>query len=306
MVNSYWRDRELEHIEKTIQNDNQTIDRISNLYDNALDEIQDQIDSFYGRYADISNISMQEARQRVTKADVEKYKRKAKRYVANRTFTKRANDEMRLYNVTMQINRLELLKAHIRLELIALTSDEERIMYEHLSQGAREEYERQASIMGQALTYPTKTIESIVNASFMSATWSERLWDNQDALRTELDRLLSRGIVQGLNPRVLARDLRKSMDAGKYNSERLLTTELARVQGDVFKDSMEQADFHAYEFIAEPTACKVCSAIDGKIFNLSEIQVGKNMYPIHPNCRCSTAAAHDRRAFEKGLEERGL
>ena len=35
-----------------------------------------------------------------------------------KNFSKEANDEMRLYNTTMKINRLELLKANIGLELV--------------------------------------------------------------------------------------------------------------------------------------------------------------------------------------------
>lgn len=306
MANSYWQERELKHIQTQIKNDQAIVDRIAEKYEEAYENIQEQIDAFYGRYAETNNITMQEAKKRVTKLDIERYERKAKRYVKNRDFTKTANEEMRLYNVTMQINRLELLKQHIRLELIALTSDEERIMYQALTENVRAEYARQAGILGQSLSYPAATVESIVSASFLSATWSDRLWDNQDALRTELDRLLSRGIIQGQNPRQLARELRKTMDAGVYNSERLLRTELSRVQGDVFKDSMEQSDYHAYEFISEPTACPICKALDGKIFQLSEMQVGKNMYPMHPNCRCSASSAYDRRAFERDLEERGL
>lgn len=305
-MSSYWRDRELKHIEQTLKNDQDIVKQIEAKYREAYDNIEEQIEAFYGRYAEMNNISMQEARKRVRKLDIERYERKAKKYVETRDFTKRANEEMRLYNVTMQINRLELLKQNIYLELLALTSAEERIMYQALTESVRAEFERQAGILGQSLSHPAATVEAIVNASFFNATWSDRLWDNQNALRSELNILLSRGITQGQNPRQLARELRQTIDASVDNSERLLRTELARVQGDVFKNSMEQADYHAYEYIAEPTACKICSALDGKIFQLSEMQVGKNMYPMHPNCRCSTASAYDRRAFERDLEERGL
>lgn len=305
-MSSFWRERELKHIEQSIKNDRNIVKTIESKYREAYESIQEQIESFYGRYAEANNITMEEARKRVTKLEIEQYERKAKKYVKNRDFTKRANEEMSLYNVTMKINRLELLKQYIYLELLSLTSAEERIIYQSLTESVREEFERQAGILGKSLSYPTATVESIVNASFLNATWSDRIWQNQNALRAELDKLLTRGIVQGLNPRALARELRKTFDTSVYNSERLLRTEMARVQGDVFKDSMKQSDYHAYEFIAEPTACPVCKAIDGEIFQLSEMKVGKNMYPMHPNCRCSTASAYDRKAFEDDLTARGL
>ncbi|MEN2467953.1 minor capsid protein [Ornithinibacillus sp. JPR2-1] len=306
MANSYWRDRELKHIQKSIKNDQMVIAQINEKYQDAIDLIEEQIEAFYSRYSGKEGISMEEARKRVSELDIKRYERKAKRYVRERNFTSRANEEMRIYNLTMQINRLELLKQNIRLELIALSSDEQRIFYENLTRIAREEYQRQSGILGKTLSSPAENVEAIVNTSFHNATWSDRIWSNQDVLRSELDKLLSRGIIQGLNPRQLARELRKVVGSSIYESERLLITESARVQADVFKDSMEQADFHAYEYIAEPTACPICSALDGEIFKLSEMEIGKNMYPMHPRCRCATAGAFDRDAFEKDLESRGL
>src|SRR5690606_7122634 len=208
--------------------------------------------------------------------------------------------------LTMRVNRLELLKLNIELELIAAISDEERTLFQALTENARAEYERQAGILGATIQANEKSIATIVNASFLSATWSDRLWDNQDALRHELDRLLNRGIVQGINPRQLARELREKFESSIYNSERLLRTELARVQQDVFQDSARQADINDYEFIAEPDACSICAALDGKIFSLDEAEIGVNAFPVHPNCRCSQALYIDRETFERDLEARGL
>ncbi|HLT85867.1 MAG TPA: minor capsid protein [Georgenia sp.] len=305
-MNNYWRDRELEHIERMIKDDAKLAKRIRQNQIRALEEIQQQIDAFYGRYASREGITMAEARKRATKLDMEKYAKKAKRYVKERNFTRRANEEMRIYNLTMKVNRLELLKLNIELELIAAISDEERTLFQALTENARAEYERQAGILGATIQANEKSIATIVNASFLTATWSDRLWDNQDALRSELDRLLNRGIVQGINPRQLARELRKKFNTSISNSERLLRTELARVQTDVQKDCLEQAGFDSYEYIAESDACPICSALDGKVFKLSKAQAGVNSVPMHPNCRCSTAAYMSREEWDADLRARGL
>ncbi|MDY0394781.1 minor capsid protein [Virgibacillus halophilus] len=306
MTNSYWKKREQDHIAKQLKNDAAIAKRIRQKYMDAMEEIQTQIEAFYGRYSENEGISMSEARKRVGKLDIDKYSKKAKRYVKQKKFTKRANEEMRLYNATMKINRLQLLRLNIELELMAAVSDEERILLQELTKQARSEYQRQAGILGESLNYNEMSIATIVNASFLSATWSDRLWSNQAALRAELDKLLNRGIVQGKNPRELARDLRKTFNTSVYNSERLLRTEMARVQQDVFQDSMKQADIERYEYIAEPTACDVCSALDGKIFKLSDAEPGVNAFPMHPNCRCSQAAYVDREAWDAELRARGL
>ena len=306
MPNNYWREREEEHIRKSIKNDAKLTKRLRQKYIDAMNEIQEQIEAFYGRYASREGISMDEARKRIGKLDMKKYERKAKRYVKKKTFTQRANEEMRLYNASMRINRLQLLRLNIELELLALISDEERFLMQELTKQARAEYERQSGILGQTINYNEKNLEAIVNASFLTATWSDRLWSNQNALRAELDKLLNRGIVRGLNPRELARELRKTFNTSIYNSERLLRTELARVQGDVAIDSFKKADFKQYVWITEPDGCPICKKLDNKVFDLEDAQVGINYIPRHPNCRCSVSAYMDRDEWDADLRRRGL
>lgn len=285
----YWRDRELTNIKKQIKDDTKLAKRIKANQIRAMNEVQDEINMFYGQYATKEGITMADARKRATKLDMNKYESKAKKYVKTKDFSPKANEEMRLYNMTMKTQRLELLKANINLELVAMTNAEQAMVLDGLGKQARSEYKRQAGILGKTINYNEKNINTIINASFLNATFSERLWDNQDALRSELDRLLNRGIIQGKHPRELARDLRKNFDSSIYNSERLMITESSRVQQDVFTDSAKQFEVEEYVFIAEGDACPICADLDGEIFKFKDAVVGENAYPIHPRCRCSQA-----------------
>lgn len=83
-----------------------------------------------------------------------------------------------------------------------------------------------------------------------------------------------------------------------------MQTELARVQTEAQKRSFERNGYDRYEFIALETACKICKAIDGKHFRTEDMMPGENAPPMHPNCRCSTAAYMDRAEFEKWLDEK--
>src|SRR5690625_4697339 len=157
----YWRQRELDHIEQSIRDDARVARRIRANQLRTMDEIERQIEAFYGRYASTEGITTEEARKRVERLDIERYEEKARRYVSERNFSRRANEEMRLYNVTMRINRLELLKANIHLELLAMTSEEHRILLESMTASARAEYERQAGILGQSLNYNERNIQAI-------------------------------------------------------------------------------------------------------------------------------------------------
>lgn len=303
---AYWIKREREHIEKSIKDDKVIIEKLQENYDRTLNEITKEIDAFYGNYAAKEGISMNDAIKKVKLSDTKAFASKAKRYVKEKDFSPKANTELRLYNLTMKVNRLEMLKADIGLELVAMSNDEEKIMRTALEKNVYDEFERQAGILGETILDNQKTIKDIVNASFQNATFDQRIWSNQDALKSELDKLLSRGMIQGKNPRVLAREIKKTFGVSTRQSERLMVTELARTQTASQERSFKEYGFEQYVYIPEPTACSICKPLDGKVFNVKDMMPGVNASPMHPHCKCSTAAYVDRDAFEADLKARGL
>lgn len=303
---AYWIKRERDHINKSIKDDKVITKKLQENYDRALNEITKEIDAFYGKYAAKEGISMNDAIKKVKLSDTKAFANKAKKYVTEKDFSPKANTELRLYNLTMKVNRLEMLKADIGLELVAMSNDEEKIMRSALEKNVYDEFERQAGILSETVLDNQKTIKDIVNASFQNATFDQRIWSNQDALKAELDKLLSRGMIQGKNPRVLAREIKKTFGVSTRQSERLMVTELARTQTAAQERSFKEYGFEQYVYIPEPTACSICKPLDGKVFNVKDMMPGVNASPMHPHCKCSTAAYVDRDAFEAELKARGL
>lgn len=305
-MSEYWIERELEHIRNSIMSDEQKAIRIRRIYEDSMNNIQQRIDMFYARYAEREGITMAEARRRATNLEIEEYAKKAAIYVREKNLTTTANREMALYNVTMSVNRLELLRAYINLELIGMTSDVEKLLETMMTQDAMREFSRQAGILQSTLLGNTESVTAIVNSSFLSATWSERLWVNQAELRMELDRLLNRAILQGRGSGFIAKFLQQRFNVSKEVAVRLAITELSRVQAEVQKRSYEFSGFDDYKFISEPNACPTCKKLDGKVFKVSEMKPGINAQPMHPYCKCSTSAYMDRAALDRDLRARGL
>lgn len=301
-TNAYWAKREEEALRQRITDEKEYDKRIKEIYADMLDACQKEIDSFYGKYASAEGISINEAKKRVSRLDIEAYERKAERYVREKNFSKEANAEMRLYNATMKINRLEMLKANIGLELISGHDELEKFMEKILQGRTEDELKRQAGILGDTIRDNAKAAHSIVNASFHNATFSDRIWMYQDLLKADLAKLLQSGMIQGKNPRVLARELESKFGASKYNAERLMRTELARVQTDAQKKSFQRMDFEEYTFHANSNCCDACQALNGKHFKVKDMMPGENSAPIHPGCRCSCSAYEDSDEYEAWLD----
>lgn len=301
----YWKKREQENLRKNLKSEAEYAKEIQQTYNFAMDQIQKEIDSFYAKYAKDEGITIAQAKKRASKLDMEEYSRKAKKYVKEKNFSKQANEEMKLYNLTMKVNRLELLKASIGLELVSAFDELQQFYEQILTDRTLDEFERQAGILGSSVPDNAAVMAAtIVNASFHNAKYSERIWMHQDLLRNELGKLLMRGMVQGKNPRALARELRKTFQASIFNSLRLLWTELARVQTAAQMQSYKDNGFAEYEYLTarDFKVCATCKALDGKIFKVDEEETGTNSPPMHPCCRCSTTAHMDLNAYEKWLD----
>lgn len=309
--NSYWKDREERQRQFNIAEEAEYSRRIQEIYHKMYQNIQDDINTFYMKYAKAEGITLAEAKKRISKLDIDEYAAKAKRYVEQAAkdraanggktdktaayFSDEANAQMRLYNATMKINRLELLKSHLGLEMTDGHDELQKLFGDALTKRAMDEFMRQAGILGETVQNNERFADSIVNASFHNARFSDRIWMSQDILRYRLNEILTEALIQGLNPRTLASRVmplikKEILENKRAAAERLLRTELCRVQTDAQMKSYERNGYEKYIFLAEPTACPHCKALDDKVFTLKEMQIGENAPPIHPHCRCSTAA----------------
>ena len=311
--NAYWRARRLahEHMKEQLKADDAYKKRIARLYRTAQEEIIRDIEADIGRFADSQGLSMTEAKLLIKKHDVEAFASKAKRYVEEKNFSDEANRELKLYNVTMRTNRLELLESRIHLELTAMADEENGMLQEWLAKQALEEFERQAGILGQALPdrkHLLRKVKSLVNAEFRGTTFSERVWQNQKELQQGLERTLRRTIIRGENPRVAGRELqklvRKALENKKYAADRIAITESARIQNDVAEESFKEYGIEQYMWIAEISACDECQGYDGNVYSLDDSSAPR--VPAHPFCKCAEVAHVDRQAFEDDLTSRGL
>ena len=93
--------------------------------------------------------------------------------------------------------------------------------------------------------------------------------------------------------------LAKKYGTSEQNAKRLLKTEIARINADTQLAILKENGFTHLIYVAEPGACEVCQALDGKAIPIEDVEKGVNMYPMHPNCRCS-AYGHNKMNYKKG------
>lgn len=311
----YWdlrSEAEKAWIIQNIQNDEEFNAKLKEYYDRAILSINRTIESELSRLAIKENIDINELKQRVKDFDVQEYSIEAKRIVEEadklrkqgrnvtyEDFSKEINERLRLYNATMRINRQELLKSLIGLNLIELGANIDANLRQKLTKDYTDEITRQAGILGE-FKHPIwtgKEVAKIVMAQTGSANFSKRIWANQDALKARLDASLSVALIQGQNPRKMAQQLRdlvsKEVTNARYATERIARTESARVQTQAQLKSFRDYGYKFCKWHAEPSACKICKEIAENdsgygvgVYRVDEVP----SLPAHPNCRCGLGA----------------
>lgn len=288
----YWRNREHKTIDKIEKNQENFLKSISDEYDKALEDIEKEINRNFLKYSKDNLLTISELMKKADKFDVIKFNDKVKKYIERGVFDKSMND-MSLYNLKMRVSRLEFMKAKIGFEVDKLTDQLKSEYEEQLRKETIEEYKRQSGILEPYINYSADTVAVIVNSSFYNATFSQRLWGNGESLKSVINTTVNRLILQGVHPDKMISELRKLFGVSYSEARRVLITESARIQGDVQIDSIEQAGFKSYVYIAERRACVICGSLNGKVFLVKDKEVGLNMYPMHPNCRCRIAPYED-------------
>lgn len=311
---AYLIKREQEYQKYLIKTDRDYEKDLIRLYNKTMDNIANDIARQYASYAKKEGMSLDVAYAKITKFDADSFRDKAREYVKNRDFSDEANEQLRAYNLKIRTSRLQLMKNEILLETVDLANQENKMLEQRLNEVFLEELNRQSTILG--LNKATreaviKKMGNIVNGDFHGATFSDRIWANQAQLHSTLANGLQKTIVQGRGYEEWTKFLKASMsDNGKenalFNAFRLAKTETSRVFSSAALESYRQGGFGQYIWIAEidDRTCETCQALDGVIFDItSNTTGGLDMPPVHPLCRCTTAAYEDREEIEIAFDK---
>lgn len=139
-------------------------------------------------------------------------------------------------------------------------------------------------------TLSKKSGEQMINQIWCAdgKAWSQRVWDNCARLQYELNEQLSYHVLTGKKTTALVKSLEERFSVANYRAKTLVRTELAHIQTQAAAERYKDYGLTYYEFLADTDerTCEDCAALDGKKFKLSNMIVGYNCPPIHPNDRC--------------------
>src|SRR5690606_21096934 len=279
--------------------------RLLKEYQRAIRRIERDIESFYARYAVENQITMDEARRLLSNDELAEFRMTLEEFIekaknnADGRWTKQLNET---YYRT-RISRLEALLTQIRQEVELLagsaqTGTQELLasIYEDTYYRTMYEVQKGVGIGVSFATLDRTTIEKAITTPWLGENYSARIWANRDKLVRELQTKLTQAFIRGEGVAQTAKDLAERMQVTYTSAERIVRTESSFVTHQATWESYKASGVvDKYEYLAtlDDRTSEICRDMDGKVFRLSEKQVGINYPPLHPNCRSTVVPYFD-------------
>ena len=270
-------------------------------YDQTIKSVEKELNAFYGKYASRNNIDLATARQRLNAPDLKSFKEQEKLYFDE---AKRLglDPEYRSYLRNLSgkayVSKLEEILANIRHEVEKLYTKAETGLQQTLKTGYQDAYykplydiDRTIGLGSDFTAIGKRPVETAIKTKWLEDNFSGRIWKNKTALINHLNQMMPQEFVRGRNPKDVAKDLAKALNAGYKNAVRLARTEMNFINNQATMDAYKDSGvLEKYEYLAtlDSRTSDICREMDGKVFTLAQAQVGVNLPPLHPYCRSTT------------------
>lgn len=302
----YWAKRRQQDKIKVINTGENGINNLKKLLKNNLDDVEKQITKYFEKYAD--------KKENLSPKELLAYKKKLKNAVK-----KVPNDKI-LKKLLVEdapkykIDRLRALQADLQLTLTEATIAQEKGIARTLDDVAKVSQSVLAKSMKDAIglsfnTIASKKLKQILSSDWSGATWSDRLWKDRELVGKKLTDILERGMVQGTSLQTMSRELKQVTGQSFNNAFRLIRTETSFIDSQVTFEGYEQArlelglEYYKYDAFLDSRTSMICREMDGKIFKITEKEIGVNAPPLHPSCRSTTQLILDEEDIKEPIKE---
>lgn len=288
---SYWlkRSEELDKVATKVEKE--VMKELSALYRDAFRSIEKEVNDFMMKYAKDHKLDYTTVTQTLTPIDLAEYNQKIEELYAmyRDTGSEYIKIEIDRLNARAKITRLQALQDAINVELTKVTHEYQMTLEDTLIGLFTEQYKEVSELLGiMAPVINREAIKTIIEYPYAGKMFSDRIWDNKDALVKHIKQNLTVGIIRGDSIQKMSRQLKKDLNVLYYQAERLVRTETnyAMNQGHL-KGYADSGVVEKYEFLAaiDSRTSKLCKNQNGKVYKLSDATVGVNYPPLHPNCR---------------------
>lgn len=290
----YWKRRAEANMDGVQRGAEQRLARLGRAYHQAARELEGEVQRILGTYAKRFDLTPEEAAAALREP---------------------ADEESRAYGY--RVSRAEALEKAIRERLNGLGARLERETAAQREWTASKSYQSARKMMrdmtGGVVSQAVPDLQGLLRAmdtAWSGRNYSARIWRNTDHLAQMLEDEIEAAFLSGKSVRRMANVIMDRFGVGYRAAECLMRTETSYVQNQTAAKSYEDAGCTEYEILtaSDRRTCSRCAAQNGRRYLFTEMQVGENAPPFHPNCRCTIlpVVGEEERLAKKAGQELGF
>lgn len=315
MNNQYWIDRAKSRMKSYHKNADDTILLITNAYDKAIADIEEDIRKVYDKFKFDSGLSDTEIRKllnsRVDKKVLDELREKLIT-IEDPDIRKDILNRLNAPSYKARISRLEALKLNVYVEVKKVADIELKQSTSLYINTIKKSYYQSIFDIQKGLglgfnvaSMPTHIIVKILENPWSGKNFSQRIWSNTDLVAEKLTDIMLSGFMSGRTIDQMSRELSQFTNTSKYVATRLIRTELTYMANQGELQSYKDLGIEYYMYVAtlDDRTSEICQKLDRKVFEVDKATPGENYPPMHVFCRSTTRAYFGEDTL-KGIQRR--
>ena len=318
-MSNYWTKRfEEEEKQRNISNKAYTKE-IERQYKIAENKIKSDIEKWYIRIADNNQISLADAKKLLTKDELKEFKWTLAEYI-QKAKSGAWKKELENASARIHIRRLEALQLQVKNSIETLRNNENKMLEDYLIKTYEDTYYHSLYEISKGLNLKTSfatldknKINQVIGKPWLSdgKTFSDRIWQDKEQLINTLRTKITQSFITGSTLDEAVEDISKfvsdKIKNKEYVTRRLLETESAAYASKAQIEAFKSIDVEKYEIVAtlDLHTSEICQEMDGKVFNISDQEIGVTVPPFHSHCRTVIAPYFDDEPTRASRDENG-
>ena len=319
MSNNYWTKRfEEEEKQRNISN-KAYAKEIEKQYKIAENKIKSDIEKWYIRIADNNQISLADAKKLLTKVELKEFKWTLAEYI-QKAKSGAWKKELENASARIHIKRLEALQLQVQNSIETLRNKENEMLEDYLIKNYEDTYYHSLYEISKGLNLKTSfatldknKINQVIGKPWLKdgKTFSDRIWQDKEQLINTLRTKITQSFITGSTLDEAVEDISKfvsdKIKNKEYVARRLLETESAAYASKAQIEAFKSIDVEKYEIVAtlDLHTSEICQEMDGKVFNISDQEIGVTVPPFHSHCRTVIAPYFDDESTRASRDENG-
>ena len=296
----YWEDRAAGRMVSYTAKAESTADTLGKAYYATARYLQGEANDVFNAFTDKFELSIAEAETMLKNAPNKSMFEQMKTALATCNDKQRKQELETLLSspaYAHRIGRLNDLDSKISDMCSRLANAEIGVDTEHLGDIIQSAYMQTVFDVTKGTDYraafdliPESRVKAILSTNWSGQMFSQRVWDNTNALADGLKHDMLVGIMAGKSEQHMADDIMSRCGVGAFEARRLVRTETTCVANMAELYGYKELDIDEYEFSAclDSRTSDLCRELDGKVFKRNSAQAGVNLPPMHPFCRSTT------------------